>query len=286
MADTVGPWTGGSPVDPWRLERLLSSEADSSGPDSALLPLIAALRGPAAPVELAGEAVAVSRYRAARGRAGQPHVRDARRRTRVAVAVAMVGAVAFAGLTTAYAGVLPTGLQDLAHRIIGAPSAAPTNPAVVRPGAPSDSTAGTKPAGTPGAVGTSAAGSAGNGVAISTALPSARPAQLHGLCVAFLRGQLPAGTVGYRTLQAAAGSGGVAALCTSAANPSAHTRSTVPSRGSQATTHPTPKSSPGQAHQGGSGRPSVGKTPSAVAHPSPRSGAASSSRPSDRSPAR
>lgn len=100
------------------------------------------LARPAGPGELAGEADALAAYSAmvspagvSRGRAstvgsaahGRTHARRGSRRpvpvrARLAAAITF-GGIVVSGTAAAYAGVLPAPVQELAHRIIGAPPA-------------------------------------------------------------------------------------------------------------------------------------------------------------------
>ena len=104
---------------------------------SALPRMLAELSGPASPSELAGEKAALSRFRRHLPPAGISPARPPERsgpvrrgavlRGRLAAAVAAAGVV-LGGTAAAYAGVLPSSVQELAHHVIDAPPAVPASP--------------------------------------------------------------------------------------------------------------------------------------------------------------
>ncbi len=97
-----------------------------------LAQMLAALVGPAEPGELAGEAAALRAFRrvAFPARARPAALRPLRRwrsrrpaRGRVRLAAALIAAVVgLGGTATAYAGVLPAPIQEMAHITLGAPA--------------------------------------------------------------------------------------------------------------------------------------------------------------------
>jgi hypothetical protein len=109
------------PVPPWALPEMHD-----------LARMLAALAGPAEPGELAGEAAALNAFRrlASPARARPAALRPLRRwrsrrpargRARLAAAL-IVAVVGLGGTATAYAGVLPTPVQEMAHITLGAPA--------------------------------------------------------------------------------------------------------------------------------------------------------------------
>jgi hypothetical protein len=103
---------------------------------SALPPMLADLSGPAGPSELAGEAVALSRFRRHHSPAGvssrrrperrMPSWQSPARRAQLAAALAMA-AIGLGGSTAAYTGSLPPSVQELAAHVIGAPTPSPAS---------------------------------------------------------------------------------------------------------------------------------------------------------------
>jgi hypothetical protein len=101
---------------------------------SALPSMLADLSGPAGPSELAGEAAALSRFRRRHSPAGissrrkperrMPPWQSPARRAQLAAALT-VAAIGLGSTAAAYADVLPSQVQQLAHEYIGAPSAGP-----------------------------------------------------------------------------------------------------------------------------------------------------------------
>jgi hypothetical protein len=140
-----------------RAEKLLAGDTpESEAPDGVpeLAELLAALRAPAHPLELAGEAavigvftaeVGASRVAKEKDRADDGPARVRRLPTRAIPKVAaatVAGVLAFGGVAAAaVTGSLPGGLQSLAHDRFGAPAAAVTaagvSTAVARPSAES-----------------------------------------------------------------------------------------------------------------------------------------------------
>jgi len=132
------PRLGELSVDPGELALDMILDRVSSPlkatPELAALPeMLVGLSGPAEPGELALEAAVLARFRrrvrpaGACGAARAPAQRKAPwrrglRRPRLAAAL-VIAAIGLAGTAAAYAGVLPAPLQDLAHRLLDAPSA-------------------------------------------------------------------------------------------------------------------------------------------------------------------
>jgi hypothetical protein len=107
---------------------------------SALPSMLADLSGPAGPGELVGEAAALSRFRRHASPAGissrrkperrMPSWQSPARRGQLA-AVLAAAAIGLGGTAAAYAGVLPSPVQAIAHRYLDAPAGAS---APLRPG--------------------------------------------------------------------------------------------------------------------------------------------------------
>jgi hypothetical protein len=129
------PFPGGEPDEPL-LDMLLTGQPlPPDAPDllHEVAGVLATLAGPASPGELAGEAAARSafaRVAASPARVSPAARPRARRRpawpftpvkARLAAALAAV-AVGLGGGAAAYAGALPSPIQDLAHHLIGAPA--------------------------------------------------------------------------------------------------------------------------------------------------------------------
>ena len=200
-----------------------------------LAEVLAELAGRPVGDELAGEADTLTAFRNHFGAPGSAHRVGRNRRPRpryrhlpLRVAAAATTILGLGGLATAaYAGALPTGLQRLAHDIIGAPAA------------------GAQPASKP-----------------SSAIPAATGQPGYGLCTAWAQakahGTRKQQAVAFGRLAAAAGgAGNVTAYCTAAARtatPSSRPRSAPrpPHRSGQPTVLPTPH---------GSGKPTVLPTP-------------------------
>jgi hypothetical protein len=111
-------------------------------PEMSALPLmLAELSGPAGPGELAGETVALSRFRRHPSPAGissrrkperrMPSWQSPARRAQLAAALT-VAAIGLGGTAAAYAGVLPAPVQDVAHHYLGAPAASPHPGKIIR----------------------------------------------------------------------------------------------------------------------------------------------------------
>ncbi len=138
MTGHGGGWVPGTAEAEARFERILdeSRRADLAGADAALADVLLAIRAPATDDELSGLDAAMAAF-VARSEAPTPRAwaRLARRLAAVPVATLLAsgGLVAVGGMAAAaYTGTLPAGLQDLAHRAIGAP-APEAEPAPVDP---------------------------------------------------------------------------------------------------------------------------------------------------------
>ena len=139
----------GTELDEPLLDIILNGQSlppDAPEQVRALAEMLAALSFPAGPGELAGKEEARSAFARAIPRAGvSPVARPARRSqslltvprsTRLAAAL-VAAAVGLGGTAAAYAGVLPSPIQDLAHHTIHAPAARPARhpePEPAKPG--------------------------------------------------------------------------------------------------------------------------------------------------------
>jgi hypothetical protein len=176
------------PADLWSVDRLLADpESARDTAEQDLATLFAVLRAPAEPDELAGERELLAACDAARALETAP---PTSRRTsmlapflaaKTTVAAAAIAACA-AGATGAYTGSLPSGLQNVAHRTIGAPAHEehPDTPKATPTAHPSSSTS-------------------------AKADDGDRTGRDHGLCTAYRRGGLPTHSTAYETLAKAAG---------------------------------------------------------------------------------
>ncbi|MEN2736786.1 protein tyrosine phosphatase [Microbacterium sp. X-17] len=123
---------------------------------------------------------------------------------KLTIGLIALGTIALGGTTAAaYADALPSGLQDEAHALIGAPTADPTTDPTAPPTAePTDSATDTAtPTPEPTTDPTSTAVPVG---------PDASGPAAHGLCTAYEHGGLAATSVAYASLEKAAG--GAAAI--------------------------------------------------------------------------
>jgi hypothetical protein len=139
----------GTELDEPLLDIILNGQSlppDAPEQVRALAEMLAALSSPAGPGELAGKEEARSAFARAIPPAGvSPVARPARRSqslltvprsTRLAAAL-VAAAVGLGGTAAAYAGVLPSPIQDLAHHTIHAPAARPDShpePEPAKPG--------------------------------------------------------------------------------------------------------------------------------------------------------
>lgn len=184
--------------------------------------------------------------------------------SKLAVALIALGTVTVGGTAAAaYTGSLPAGLQNDAHSLIGAPTAAPTADATETPTP--------EPTETPSATDTpdpSATPAAPDAKGPDATGPAAR-----GLCTAFQHGGLAPASVAYASLvKAAGGADGISAYCaaivppghspepgatpTSGATSDAGHGQAQPKGSSGQTDHGAPTTSGGSGHSGGShGRP-------------------------------
>ena len=120
---------------------------------------------------------------------------------KVAIAALALGAVATGGTVAAYAGGLPTPVQQVAHAAIGAPSGATTSDETPVPG----DTPTVEPTETPTATPTDTPTAKG---------PDATGPAAFGLCTAFTHGGLSANSTAYASLATAAGgAAGIPAYC-------------------------------------------------------------------------
>ena len=207
MPDNPHPLRDEQPDDLWLLDRLLAGEAHTGS--SALTGLLASAASPASAHELMGEAAAVAAF--IEVGSGVPSARSHPRARRVpmlttllaskiAAAAAAGGLLLAATAAAAQTGVLPTGLQDLAHHAFGAP--APSSTAGTPVTRPSPTPSG-RPTPTVTATGPDAAGAAG-----------------FGLCTAHEHGGLASTSVAYRSLaKAAGGTSRIDAYCASVTHP-------------------------------------------------------------------
>lgn len=165
---------------------------------------------------------------------------------KLTIGLVALGTIALGGTTAAaYADALPSGLQDEAHALIGAPTADPTTDPTAPPTAePTDSATDTAtPTPEPTTDPTSTAVPVG---------PDASGPAAHGLCTAYEHGGLAATSVAYASLEkAAGGAGSIDAYCATIVAPGN-------SGAHQATPAPVPTGAPavtGSAHatHGGSG---------------------------------
>ncbi len=150
MTENPRPPEHESATDPWLLDRLLAGSAAGDPVDAGeaeLADLLAAMTAPATEADLVGLDSAVAAFVARQSTQAQVPSPDRSRLTRrllrlpAAVVAASAGALTVGAVAAAaYGGVLPSALQDIAHRTIGAPAAHqapdPSSPRpVVRPGA-------------------------------------------------------------------------------------------------------------------------------------------------------
>jgi hypothetical protein len=127
---------------------------------------------------------------------------------KVAVAALALGAVATGGTVAAFAGVLPSSAQSVAHAVIGAPSTASDDSPV-----PADAATPTPdPTSTPSptAIPTNPPATQG---------PDASGPAAFGLCTAFSHGGLSVNSTAFASLLAAAGSAGIAPYCAAILTP-------------------------------------------------------------------
>ncbi|MDQ1571318.1 MAG: hypothetical protein QOF79_1992 [Actinomycetota bacterium] len=129
---------------------------------------------------------------------------------KVAIAALALGAVATGGTVAAYAGVLPTPVQQVAHTVIGAPSSTAASDESPVPG--DNSTPTVDPTETPSPTPTDTPSAKG---------PDATGPAAFGLCTAFTHGGLSANSTAYASLATAAGgAAGIPAYCAVFVSPS------------------------------------------------------------------
>jgi hypothetical protein len=214
MSENPGSPEAEPPVDPWLVERLLADPAGAAdGDEQALATLLAALRSPADPQELAEQDHYLAAFASAQTLRTTPP--RSRRKSmlatllaaRTVVAGAALATVAAATAAAAYTGSLPSTLQDVAHRSVGAPAAEPSRTA----SAPAGQKVGARP--TP----TSAAGrptSTFTASATKDGGPSLGGPAAAGLCNAFTKGGLKSTSTAHRALaEAAGGASSIPAYC-------------------------------------------------------------------------
>jgi hypothetical protein len=234
------------PADQWMVDRLLA--APESARDTAeqdLATLFAALRAPAEPDELVRERDHLAAFDASRALTTAPLPASSRRTSmlapflaaKTAVAAAAIAACA-AGATGAYTGNLPSGLQNVAHRTIGAPAHEPD-----REGPKATPKASPAPSKSPKA-------------------DKDRDGREHGLCTAFLRGGLPEKSTAYESLaKAAGGPAQIPAFCAPLVKPTGQPSAAPtdrPGKSGEAGNGGTERREPGTDRPGeDAGRPSV-----------------------------
>jgi hypothetical protein len=124
--------SGGTPLTAADAERLLDGHGaprEAPAVQHAIAGLLGSAAGPPKDQELAGEVAAVTAFvQASAERAARPARFRARSRRGQAIAAGIAAAlvVAFSGAATA--NVLPTPIQELAHRTFGAPAPRPSAP--------------------------------------------------------------------------------------------------------------------------------------------------------------
>jgi hypothetical protein len=186
------------PTDLWALERLLAADFDDSSSEVAAL--LDALVAPPTAGELAGEAAVVAAFdqvSAGVSSTRTPTSRRARMLTslvasKLAIAAATAGVAVAGTAAAAYTGALPDGLQNAAHRTIGAPAAGTDHagPAAAAPSAEPTSSDDATSTGSPTSTPTG---------------PDATGAAAFGLCTAYTHGGLATTSVAYTSLVKAAG---------------------------------------------------------------------------------
>lgn len=257
MPENLLPPPDQQPTDPWALERLLAGGLQDSS--SELAQLLDALVAPASQDELAGETAAVTAFgELGSGVSSAPTSTSGRSRmltslvaSKLAIATATAG-VALAGtVAAAYAGALPTGLQNAAHHTIGAPAASIAKAdATDEASSPAD-----EPSATEDPTSTQDPTSTGSPTSTSVGPDATGPAAF-GLCTAYTHGGLATTSIAYQSLVKAAGgsASGIAAYCATVAHPGS------------ATSHPT--GSPTAHPTGSPTRPAVSHpTGSPTTHP-------------------
>lgn len=177
---------------------------------------------------------------------------------KLTIGLVALGTIALGGTTAAaYADALPSGLQDEAHALIGAPTADPTTDPTAPPTAePTDSATDTAtPTPEPTTDPTSTAVPVG---------PDASGPAAHGLCTAYEHGGLAATSVAYASLEkAAGGAGSIDAYCATIVAPGnsgAHQPAPAPTGAPAGTdgaaAHGNSQNAHGSSHAGGGhGRP-------------------------------
>lgn len=218
------------PADPWLVDRILSGSAGAEW--SSLHAVVSAVTAPPTPEELAGEQQAVAAFvaagalgpvgakaegprsaarRGSRARRASlvPHRLAGRAAVAAAAGVVLLGA---GGLTAAaYTGVLPDGLQGVAHRAIGAPQ--PAAPSLWTAEGPSALPTFTTPQGSEPASGAPATSSASTTARSTTTAPTATSVEQIRLCSELRAHRLPTGASGYRSLTEAAGAVDLVKYC-------------------------------------------------------------------------
>lgn len=248
----------GSPqVDERSIDRLLLGQplgSDAGPAMEAVSELILAARAPASPAEIAGEATVLAAFsELARfthpfhARRSPMSVLSSRLGSKLS-AIAAVGAVSIGMAATAYAGELPAPVQELAHKVIGAP--APHKASSVPPAH--------KVSGTP-------SPHAGPSVNTPTG-PDATGKSAHGLCTAYRSSKANestrAASVAFRNLATAAGGADKIATYCATARPPGGAASDHPA--GKPSTHPTDEPKTRPSHE-----PKTHPTPEPKAHPTP-----------------
>ena len=255
MSDSTPPGTE-QPADLWLVERLLSEDPAGTTGDPELTALVTALRAPATADELAaheGIRAAFVRTQTLRRTRTQPRRRPVLPTllaTKAAAAAALAVA-ALGGTAAAAVGALPAGLQDVAHRAIGAPAT----------GAGGDQPA------TPGARHTATPAARTPGRPRPRAVPTPAPAPPWP--VAFTHGGLATPSTAYSALvRAAGGADRITAYCAAVQHPG----TTPTTKGSPATPPTGPPATPphrsaGDPRPGAADRSRHRKRPCRPAHP-------------------
>jgi hypothetical protein len=209
------------PIDPWMVERLTVQPAAARDDDERTLAILfTALRSPAAAHEFAREQDYLAAFTTAQTL--RTDIAPNRRKPMFATLLAAKLGVAAAALATiatgaaAYAGTLPTTLQDVAHHTIGAPAAHKTH----HPNSHANQRATAK---TPTAKPT---GSSNTGAGPDATGPAA-----YGLCTAYTHGGLATTSTAYQSLsKAAGGTDQIKSFCATVPRPS-NTSPTSPPAG-------------------------------------------------------
>lgn len=222
MPENLPPPPDQQPTDPWALERLLAGGLEESSPELVLL--LDALVAPASQDELAGEAAVVAAFGelgsgasyARTSTSGRSRMLTSLVASKLAIAAATAGVAVAGTVAAAYAGALPTGLQDAAHHSIGAPAASsPKAGATDEASSPADEPSATEDP-------TSSQEPTPTGSPTSTPVgPDATGPAAFGLCTAYTHGGLATTSVAFQSLVKAAGGNAtsIGAYCATVKHP-------------------------------------------------------------------